>query len=154
MSFETSEQEFSQWTTLKKRARLLNSYHMITRQLLTAGCATGIVATITGFPSLSPSLQALQVGLLFSCCSFSTAASTCNLSLVPKVTGVWQPPLAHSAIQAAMYPHFPQCTLLPHIPLVSAFQAASLTFPMSCRLPLEPLLGLLPCQGGQMDSGF
>lgn len=104
--------------------------------------------------SLLPSLQALQVSLLFSCCSFSTAAYTCHLSLVPKVTGVWQPPLARSAIQAALYPHFPQCILLPHLPLVSAFQAAPLTFPMSCRLPLEPLLGLLPCQGGQLDSGF
>lgn len=82
MSSETSEQEFNQWTTLKKRARVLNSYHIITRQLLTAGCAAGIVATITGSPSLPPSRPSMWV------CSFPVAAS---LQQLPPATCPWSP---------------------------------------------------------------
>lgn len=151
MSFETREQEFNQLTTLKKRARVLNSYHMITRQLLTAGCVAGIVATITGFPSLPPGPPCESVLFLLQ-----LLYSSFHLPPVPgpqshRSSATTVSLLYHSGSPVSSLPtmHSPST-----IPLVSAFQAAPLTFPMSCRLPLEPLLGLLPCQGGQLDSGF
>lgn len=154
MSSETSEQEFNQWTTLKKRARVLNSYHIITRQLLTAGCAAGIVATITGSPSLPPSLQALHVSLFFSCCSFSTAASTCHLSLVPKATGVRQPQPACSTIQAALYPHFPQCTLLPQSLLCLLFKQLHSHFPWVAGFRWSPCLGCCHARVANWTQAF
>lgn len=121
------------------------------RQLLVASFVAAKIAATVVFPYV---FQVLCGSHEFSSCSLSMATSSCLLSLVPNTTGgmapnivgVSHPPPAGSVIQAV-----PQHKLLLHVPRV-CFSSSLLSLVMDCRLPMDSLLGLLPCQIDHFDT--